>query len=677
VKRELLRALAGPVVAGLILGAVAAPTDAKKVIVLGFDGLDPDLVEKMMDEGRLPHLRRIAKEGYYSKLGTSIPPQSPVAWSNFITGMDSGGHGVFDFLHRDPEMMFPVFSTSVPDEGERAIEIGKYRIPLSGGEHRLLRRGKPFWETLEENGIPTMIIRMPANFPVTGKATIELSGMGTPDVRGTYGSFSFYTSDRAEFAGKDVGGGTIYNVRVRNHTVKSRLEGPQNPFLKEKKRARAEFSVHIDPEEPFAFLRIGGEEHLLEVGEWTDWIPFDLELLALSLPWFGEPLKIPVQTIPVMGRFYLKQLRPHFKLYVTPLDYDPINPGIPMAHPISFAREMAEAVGRYYTEGMPEDTSALDGGALTPAEFLAQAAIAGSEILEEFPWVLEKFQREFDEGLLFYYTGNHDQVGHMLYRTMDPEHPAYDPEVHAQFADAIPRIIEGLDDLVGYTLENMDDETTLVVMSDHGFASWRRAMNLNTWLYQKGYLALKNPDITNDPGYFMNVDWPRTRVYAMGINGLYVNLRGREKWGTVDPADRRSLMEQVAHELVREFDPETGLQAITKVYIAEDAYQDRGALDIGPDMVVGYAKGMRGSNESALGEFPPEVFMDNYEEWSADHCMDHTTVPGVLFSTRPLKKPAPTLRSLPAALLAEFGIGGFPGDAEEGLEAIGYIAATK
>jgi len=650
------------------LGGAAPEAAAKRVVVLGFDGLDPDIVQDLMDEGRLPNMTRLSKMGGFSRLGTSIPPQSPVAWSNFITGMDSGGHGIFDFLHRDPATIIPYLSTSKPSEShEEPLKFGKWQLPRGGGEHVLLRHGKPFWATLEEHGVPTMIIRMPANFPVSGQATYEISGMGTPDVRGTYGTFSYYTTDASEFAGKKVGGGTVYDIVLRDDRFTAKLEGPQNPFRTEKERAAVEFTVDVDPDEPYAMLSVEGHEELLKEGEWSGWVPLKMEFAPL----------IPNGSVALMCRFYLKEVRPDFKLYATPLDYDPMDPAIPMCNPKGFSKEMAEAVGRFYTEGMPEDTKALDEGVLTVDEFLSQSKIAGNELLDQYPWVLDKFEKEFgDNGFLFYYTGNHDQVGHMMYRTMDPGHPAYDPAIDAKYKDVMPHLIERLDELVGYTLDRLGDSATIIVMSDHGFASWRRAMNVNTWLWKEGYLALKNPNIAKDPGFYLNVDWSRTRAYALGLNGLYINLRGREKQGIVAPADKRGLLEEIGYKLVKVIDPDTGLQAVTKAYISEDCYHDRGYLDVGPDMIIGYAKEMRSSNQSALGEIPTdEIFVNNYSEWSADHCMDHMTVPGVLFSNVPLRKAAPTLQSLPASILAEFGIGGFPGDVED-LKAIGYIAAS-
>jgi predicted AlkP superfamily phosphohydrolase/phosphomutase len=658
--RNSLGAVALGLVLGLLVVAGAAAEGKRKVIVLGFDGLDYGMMQDLMEAGRLPNLSRMAREGMFAPLGTAVPPQSPVAWSNFITGMDAGGHGIFDFIHRDPNTMIPFLSTSQTHASEKSLKLGKWQIPLAGGEVELLRKGKAFWQTLEENGVETTIMRMPANFPPSGTATRELSGMGTPDILGTYGTFSFYTTDPDEFSGRQVSGGHIYAVSVEDNAVHSSLYGPDNPFRVEKEKVSADFAFYLDPEMPFGKLVVGDEECLLAVGEWTEWVPVRFDL-------------VPTQSLDGIARFYLKEMRPEFKLYVSPINMDPFNPALPISTPPSFAAELAKATGRFYTQGMPEDTKALSEGVLTTDEFLAQAKIAGDEILDQYDWVLD----QFDEGLLFYYTGNQDQVGHMVWRDMDPEHPAYDPAIHAQYADVIPKIIERFDEIVGYTMDRMDENTTLVVMSDHGFASWRRALNLNTWLWKEGYLALKNPNIERDPGFFLNVDWRRTRVYGLGLNGLYVNLRGREKWGIVDPKDRRGLLEDVAAKLVKIVDPETGRRVVTKAYLSEDAYHDRGYLEIGPDMIVGYAKQYRCSNQSALGEMPAETFMDNTDEWSGDHCMDHETVPGVLYALPPLRKPAPTLRTLAAAILAEFGVGGFSGDATEGLRAIGYIAAEN
>ena len=611
---------------------------AKKVIILGFDGLDHGLVTKLMNEGRLPNFRKVADMGAFQPLATAVPPQSPVAWSDFITGMDAGGHGIYDFVHRDKETYLPYLSTSETHAGEPLLKLGKWQVPGSGGVE-LLRHGKAFWATLGERGVETSIYRMPANFPPSETATRELSGMGVPDLVGTAGTFSFYTSELFAFAGQDISGGEVYEVDAFDNEV------------------HAEFTAYIDPVEDVAKIVLGDEERLLQAGEWSDWVPFEFEM-------------IPTQTVPAMVRFYLRQVRPEFELYASPINIDPMNQALPVSHPPEFAAELAEATGRFYTQGMPEDTKALSGGVFEPGEFLEQAKLSGGEITEQYEVALDRF----DSGLLFYYWGHVDQVSHMMWRSMDPDHPAYDPEVDPQFADVIPSLYEDMDDIVGYTLERMDPNTTLVIMSDHGFTSWRRSMNLNSWLRDHGYLTVEDPTLRNDPGMYSNVDWSKTEAYGLGLNGLYLNLKGREAQGIVDPSEREELMARLEKDLLATTDPATGEPAVTKVYIRERDYDDRGHLEIGPDMLVGYAKGTRCAFESATGELVAEVFRDNTEPWSGDHCMDHRAVPGILITNKPLSKRAPSLEELAEAVLAEFGVEKFPEGETAGSSAAGQPA---
>jgi predicted AlkP superfamily phosphohydrolase/phosphomutase len=570
-----------------------------------------------------------------------MPPQSPVAWSNFITGLDPGGHGIFDFVHRDPNTMIPYLSTSRAEPSDKKLKLGKYQIPLGADKVELLRHGQPFWDVLEKRGIRTTVVRMPANFPPSASATRELSGMGTPDILGTYGVFSYYTTDPFTWAGKEVSGGKVYNVGVNQGVVKGTLYGPTNPFLADAPKISADFTVFVDEEELVAKIVVGSEERILKVGEWTDWVPISLDL-------------VPTQSVPVIARFYLKSVRPDFGLYVTPLNLDPRSPAMPISHPGSYAAELAAATGPFYTQGMPEDTKAFKSGVFTAAEFERQAQIAGDEVLRQYAYVLDRFQG----GLLFYYFGNGDQVSHMLWRAMDPGHPAYKP-ADAAFADTVKKIYEQFDRIVGETLPRVEGGATLVVMSDHGFTSWRRAFHLNSWLRDEGYLTARDPHRKDDPGLYANVDWTRTRAYGLGINGLYINVAGREKNGIVDPTQREALASEIAAKLLQAVDPATSERAVTKVLRREE-YRDRGHLEVGPDLVVGYAKGMRGSDESALGKLMPEVVTDNTEEWSGDHCMDPDSVPGVLVASRPLKKTAARLDELAAAVLAEFGVEGFP-----------------
>jgi predicted AlkP superfamily phosphohydrolase/phosphomutase len=614
----------------------------KRVIVLGFDGMDYAVARRLMEAGRMPNFTRLAASGQFGPLTTTVPPQSPVAWSSFITGLDPGAHGIFDFIHRDPATMVPYLSTTKTESAARTLKVGNWQIPLSSGTVTLLRHGQPFWEPLERRGVHTTIVRMPANFPPSGSANRELSGMGTPDLIGSYGTFSFYTSEPYAFYGQDVSGGRVQRVSVIDDVVTATLEGPDNPFRREPQKVTSEFIVYIDPERPVAKIVAGGEERVIAVGEWTDWVPV------------GFPL-VPTQTLHGMVRFHLKQVRPEFELYVTPVNIDPMAQALPLSTPPSFAEDLARSTGRFYTQGMPEDTKALSAGVFSIDEFLRQARIAGEENERQYWRVLDGFR----DGLLFYYFGNLDQVSHMMWRSMDPDHPGYDAARDGPYRNVIEDLYARFDRLVGRTMSRMGAGTMLLVMSDHGFASWRRAFHLNTWLEQHGYATLRDPK-QRAGTLFSAVDWSKTRAYALGLNGLYVNLRGREKNGIVEPAERDTLVTEIADKLLKTIDPKTGQPAVTKVYRREQVYRDVQFPEITPDLIVGYAKGTRGSNQSALGEFPADVIVDNMEQWSGDHCMDHEAVPGILLSNRRLGRPASSLETLAAAVLAEFAVDGFP-----------------
>jgi predicted AlkP superfamily phosphohydrolase/phosphomutase len=632
------------VVAGALIAVACGEPEpvGHQVIVLGFDGMDHELTRRLISEGRLPNLARMAEQGSFSALETSVPPQSPVAWSDFITGLDAGGHGIFDFLHRDSATMVPYLSTTVTEPPSRLIGIGRWQVPLGGGAVLLMRQGVPFWEVLEQAGVPTTIVRMPANFPPSGAAGRELSGMGTPDMLGGYGTYSLFTTSPERYGGSP--GGDIRRAEIRRGIFDGALRGPPNPLLAEPEDLQSPFTVYLDPVRPVVKIEIGDQALILQEGDWSGWVPVEY-----PLPLF--------QKLRGMTRFYLKQVRPEFQLYATPVNIDPVEPAMPVSSPAGFAADLARG-GRFYTQGFPEDTDAISDGVFEIDEFLAQAAIAAAEIRRQY----ERLLADFDDGLLFNYFGFIDQVSHIMWRATDPEHPAYDTERDGPYAGVIESLYEEADEIVGETLARLDElggGGTLIVMSDHGFASWRRAFSLNSWLEQNGYLKVLDRN-RRDLEFLTNVDWSATRAYALGLSGLYVNLEGREANGIVKPAERTALLAEITRELLAVVDSATGGPAITRVYPRDATYADTGHAAIGPDLVVGFARGTRSSDASAAGQIPAHIIVDNTGAWTGDHIMDHEAVPGVLLSSRPLRQPAGSLRELAAAVLAEFGLNGFP-----------------
>ncbi len=600
--------------------------------------MDWDLASRLMEEGRLPTLSGLAAVGQAQPLATSIPPQSPVAWSDFITGLDAGGHGIFDFIHRDPETMIPYLSTSAAQGSQRSLRLGRWQIPLRGGEVKLLRRGAPFWEALEAAGVATTIVRIPANFPPTGTASRELSGMGTPDLLGGYGTFTLYTT-RPDRMPDDLTGGRVVPIRLEGDVFRGSLSGPSNPFRVDGDSVRVDLTVYRDAERPVAKIVLDGSEVLLNEGEWSDWVPVKFPALPLIGP------------IRAMVRFHLNSVHPDFEFYVSPLNIDPVHPAMPVSSPPEFASEIAEATGRYYTQGMPEDTKALTSGALDEEAFLQQAELAAAEQVRQYEWLL----RGFREGLLFYYFGFLDQVSHVMWHPMDPGHPAHDPVRDAPYADVVPALYERADSITAATLEGLRPDDLLIVMSDHGFTSWRRALNLNTWLLENGYLALRDRDRQGEAAFLGNVDWARTQAYALGFSGLYINLKGRERFGSVPRDQYRLLRDEIARRLSRLEDPATGRPGVQEVFVRDEVYSDSGCREIGPDLVVGYAKGVRASDATGEGRVPRDLWADNTSRWSGDHLMHPDAVPGVLFVNRPLGSEVVGLRDLAGAIVAELG----------------------
>jgi predicted AlkP superfamily phosphohydrolase/phosphomutase len=636
------------VTALLALAACARPFAPvqKKVMVLGIDGLDPQLLQRFMDEGKLPHFAALAKQGSFVPLGTSNPPQSPVAWSSLITGMDPGGHGIFDFIHRDPAAMTPYLSTSKTEPPKYTVKLGRWVLPLSGGKVTLLRQGRAFWEILDEHRIPATLYRMPANFPPVPSKARTLAGMGTPDVLGTYGTFSFYTDDPLQPVGA-LNGGRSYAVAREGSRYAAKLEGPYNTLRQGHPPTSVDFAVFVDPLEPVAKVAIQGNEFILKEGEWSGWVRVQFDLA-------------PLVRVPGICRFYLKQAQPRLALYVTPVNLDPADPALPLSTPEKYARELAAEHGPFFTQGIAEDTKALTTGVFNDAEYLQQARLVLQEQMRAFHAELARFH----SGLFFFYFSSIDLNSHMFWRALDPAHPARHAETAAPFERVVAELYQEMDAALGQAMQKVDAQTTLLVISDHGFAPYYRSFNLNTWLLHNGYLALKpgtDPAAAGD--YWINVDWTRTRAYGIGLNSLYLNLRGRENEGVVAPgAEADALANELREKLLALRDtadspavPSGGAAVFGRIDRPGEVYT--GAHVQGaPDLLLGYNRGWRAGWSTVLGGFSAQVLEDNHEAWSGDHCMDFRQVPGVLLSNRPVKAPSPALTDIAPTILREFGI---------------------
>jgi predicted AlkP superfamily phosphohydrolase/phosphomutase len=631
---------------------------ARKVVVLGVDGLDPTLLQQFVAQGKLPNFEKLLAEGDFKPLQTTVAAQSPVAWSTFITGMDPGGHGIFDFVHRDPATMLPHLSMSRAVPAGKSLPLGRWRIPLTGGRVELLRDGTAFWELLGQDGVPTTIFRMPVNFPpVHVPGNKSLSGMGTPDILGTPGTFSYYGQRLPENAAS-FSGGRAYAVTISDDRISSTLHGPENPFRrpvppKDKKRHRRSasprpvtcelpFDVFLDRDSNAAKFVVAKQEFILAPGEWSDWVPVHFPAL---------PGLVKIKAI---ARFYLQQIDPEFRLYVSPMQMDPQDPPMPISHPDTWSRELCECLDYFYTQELPQDTKAFTHGVFSGKEYWDQLMLVFTETRNIFDHLFSRH----DDGLFFFYFGSVDQGSHMLWHYMDSEHPGF---VEDEFLrNGIERLYIEMDTVLGRVQSHIEKDTVLIVMSDHGFSPFHRGVNLNTWLWKNGYLVLRHRGGPTGADYFADVDWTRTRAYALGLNGVYVNLRGRERNGIVAAGlERDALLEELESDLLAMVDPHTTKKPVSLVTRSATTFSGP-HKDEAPDLIIGYNWGYRSSWESPLGKFPRQTFVDNHDAWSGDHCIDNRLVPGVLITNRRITHPAPGLADLTVTILDEFNVKPLP-----------------
>jgi predicted AlkP superfamily phosphohydrolase/phosphomutase len=593
----------------------------KKVIVIGIDGMDPVLSERMMKAGQLPNLARLSAAGGFSSLGTSIPPQSPVAWANFINGAGPGSHGIFDFIHRHPEQQCSVFYSAAE---------------TTDCQTRLLRQGVPFWDFLDAAGVPTTFYDLPSNYPPSPSQHGHhrcISGMGTPDMLGTYGTYQQFTEDGPAQT-VDEGSGKRSGLTFDNDTARATLAGPRTGCLGESPSLDVDFLVHRDRDADAALIEIQGQKILLRAGQWSRWTK-----LSFKIPW-------SLSSAAGICRFYLQEVAPNFRLHVSPINMDPSAPAQKMSEPPSFIQDVARQVGLFYTTGFQEEYEARKANVFADDEFLKQA----NTVLEERLAMFEHAVANYDDGLLFFYFSSSDLQSHIFWWDSDDRHPVRsDPEAKKYF-EHVHRLYQKLDTVVGDLLDRYGSQATLIVMSDHGFANFGTQFNLNSWLREAGYLG--PPECTS---IMKDVDWKRTAAYGLGINGLYVNLKGRERDGVIEPGEQYdALLTELADRLEAVADA-NGERVIRKAYRADKVYAGN-ATALAPDLIVGYRRGYRASWATCLGDLTEEYLLPNDSAWSADHCADALEVPGVLFTNRPLRGKGPALVDLAPSILAEFGL---------------------
>jgi predicted AlkP superfamily phosphohydrolase/phosphomutase len=649
----------------------SASTYKQKLIILGFDGMDPHLLGKWMAEGRLPNIAALAKRGGFYPLQTTHSPESPTAWASFATGVNAGKHNIYDFLVRDT-------TTYLPDLGMVTRTPPKFLfnyLPISKPKLTSIRGGTSFWVTAGRHGVRSDVLTVPVTFPPEDvEHGFMLSGLPLPDIRGTMGTFSYYATDLSRYEeGNTEMGGILKRLVFEGDTASSELEGPPSPIVKQKieairrkgpaltesdKAQLAELQAVQDVRVPFtlqwnraartAAISIEGQTIALEQGKWTPWIDLTFRVNFIV-------------RLHGMVQMLLVNAGNELQLYVSPVNFKPDQPPVPMSSPADFSAALYREIGNYRTLGWAEATWALNEGRMDEKTFMDDLMVA----FDDRARVILHRVDAGDWDLLVGVIESTDRVQHMMWRLIDPQHPLYDAALAARFGDAIERVYRRADDFVGEVVKRAGPDVPVMIVSDHGFHSWRKAVNLDTWLVQNGYMVLKGQqpgdkklaDLFGGGTFWENVDWSRTRAYAMGIGQIYFNLRGRESQGIVSPGtEAAALADELSAKLKTMTDPDDGTAIIRAVYKRDDIYTGP-YLQNASELQVGMNEGYRVSWQTTLGGSPPGIVYKNDRKWSADHGgYDYAITSGILVSSRPIGTGDPRIIDLAPTVLRYFGI---------------------
>jgi predicted AlkP superfamily phosphohydrolase/phosphomutase len=614
----------------------------KRLIFVGFDGQDARITERMMAEGQLPNLSRLAERGSYRRLRTTFPSITPVAWSSFSTGTNPGRHNIFDFLDRDPRTYLPRLSSTHIGSVDRFLKVGKYRIPLAKPDIRLLRKSKPWWTILGEHNIWSTVIRVPITFPPDTFYGAQLGGMCIPDLLGTQGTFLLFSTRETDEQFKEGGLRCRLTGNGQADQYRGTIEGPENTFRGDGRPMTLPLTIEVDRDRASARVSVNGTATELTPGELSDWVQ----------------LKFPaVAGIKVNGlcRMMVTELGEHVSLYVSPINIEPAKPAMPISHPSYYSTYLEKRVGPYATLGLAEDTWALNEKVTDDRTFWTQTLDIDREREQMLHLALDRLRK----GALVTVFDAADRANHMYWRYIEDGHPAARGIVDPEYGDAIENLYRHNDEIVGRVMERLGDGDVLVVLSDHGCTSFRRGINLNAWLRDNGYLSFAD-DADAEDQWLRRVDWSRTRAYAVGLVGLFVNLRGREQHGIVEQgAEYETLKKELAAKLNGLTDPDTGEVAINEVFDTDRMYAGPYKGNA-PDLLIGYNHGYRISWEGASGVVDTPVFQDNEKAWSGDHIVDPRIVPGILVTSHPINTDDPHIADLAPTALELFGVAAPP-----------------
>jgi predicted AlkP superfamily phosphohydrolase/phosphomutase len=576
------------------------------VLILGFDSFDPTTFETLSSQGKLPNLTRYAEQGGYARLQVCDPPQTEVSWTSIATGLDPGGHGIFDFVHRDPATYLPYPSLLPTRHSPWGIQ---FVSPFNA---------RTIFDEVAHQGYPAITLWWPATFPAKLQSLVQtIPGLGTPDINGRLGVGTCFTTDPSLRNQERKTPIRLLQKRGKDYYTAD-LEGPTSKKGKTTQSVTTLLQL-IFHEDKSADLMVNERKISLVLGRWS--------------PIFEITFKIgPFLNLRTLTRAILTQTHPDVRLYLLPLQIHPLASPWRYAAPPSFPKQIWKACGPYLTIGWPQDTTALEEGLINDDQFLDLCL----SIHHTRVCILENRIQTLREGILAAIFDCLDRVQHMF-------------RGHRQ--DIVEDWYIRLDDLVGQIAPSITNrrDVKLFILSDHGFTDFRYKVHLNRWLMEKGYLV---SNTNKGTGGLEDVNWSRTLAYAVGLNSIYTNLANRESQGILTQDQHMELLPRLKEQLENWQGPD-GQPVVQRVLFQWEAFQGPYSRQ-GPDLVIGYSPGYRASAETGLGKWKESSIEPNNDHWRADHCVNSQSVPAVLFSNSTLQGFSHlSFRDIPALVLGK------------------------
>ncbi|GMW01739.1 MAG: hypothetical protein AMXMBFR84_28760 [Candidatus Hydrogenedentota bacterium] len=615
------------------------PSSKGRVVILGFDGVEPTLVETMFAAGELPNLKKLSEQGTFKPLETANPPQSPTAWSSFITCKNPGEHGVYDFLRRNPKTYFPGVGFGMPEHATLSPD-GKLLTPPVFNS---IRHGESFWSVADKQGARSKILLVPFAYPVESlEQGHMICGLGVPDIRGT--TSTFFAISTRELSIKS--GGMALRLTLTDGAGSVEIPGARDKreeFDSAKAFVKVPLMINADVAGGNVTLTVQGQSVELAEGQWSKWVEWAFELS-------------PVYKVRAVSQFYALKVAPEdVTVYMSCLQFHPDEQYIPFTTPISYGTELRKRYGLFKTIGWAYDTHALRQDALSDEAFLMDTRNSAGW---QEQLTLDELDTNAFDMMVAAWTAP-DRVSHMFWRYRDKRHPLYTEEGATKYGRAVEESYQKMDSIVGEVMKRLKENDLLFIMSDHGFHSFHTGFNVNTWLIRNGYLVVKGQTdaasgFTNED-YLQGFDWTRSKAYSIGLGSIFLNLKGREGKGLVDPAQADALIEEIRGKLLEVTHPEKGEKVFRSVYTRKDYHG--GAMAEAPDIQLGYAEGFQSTKSAANGAAPKVLFEPNDDKWSGEHASsDVAFTPGIFFCNRPIAVDKPNIMDLGVTSLKYLGL---------------------